>query len=147
METVIVYWHWFALAVLLGILDVLIGTNFFLVWCGLSAAAVGAVLFLFPHLAVASQLMIFGIGVFCSYFAWRHFAKLSELEGGKSPLNQRSRHYVGRHFTLEEPIVNGRGRIRVDDSFWRVEGPDLPLGARVEVIDADGVVLKVKPLD
>jgi membrane protein implicated in regulation of membrane protease activity len=50
-------------------------------------------------------------------------------------------------FTLEEPIVNGRGKIHVDDSTWRVEGEDCPKGARVRVTDAEGVILKVSRSD
>ena len=48
---------------------------------------------------------------------------------------------------MSEPIVNGRGRIVVDDSSWKVEGPDLPAGATIEVVSADGVVLAVEPAD
>ncbi len=60
-------------------------------------------------------------------------------------LNQRARHYVGRIFTLEQPIVNGEGKIRVDDSLWKIRGADCPSGTRVEVTDIDGVVLKIRP--
>ncbi|HEY5732512.1 MAG TPA: NfeD family protein [Methyloceanibacter sp.] len=31
------------------------------------------------------------------------------------------------------------------DSIWRVEGPELPKGARVRVLGADGTLLKVTP--
>ena len=33
--------------------------------------------------------------------------------------------------------------IRVDDTVWRVAGPDLPAGSRVTVQRADGVMLYV----
>jgi membrane protein implicated in regulation of membrane protease activity len=45
---------------------------------------------------------------------------------------------------LAEPIVNGQGRVRIDDTNWRLTGPDLPAGTRVKVIGTDGgAVLKV----
>jgi membrane protein implicated in regulation of membrane protease activity len=47
-------------------------------------------------------------------------------------------------FPLAEPIVNNRGKIRIEDSFWLVEGKDLPLGKKVRVIGVDGVILKVE---
>lgn len=50
---------------------------------------------------------------------------------------------MGRTFTLSEPIINGRGKINVDDSTWRVEGPDLPAGTPVLVIGVDSVTLKI----
>mgnify|MGYP006185886979 CR=1 FL=1 len=46
-------------------------------------------------------------------------------------------------FVLSEPIVEGRGRIRIDDSIWQVRGPDAPAGARVVVTGADGTILNV----
>ena len=47
-------------------------------------------------------------------------------------------------FTLEKPIVNGVGTIRIEDTIWRVNGPDLPAGSRVRIERADGVELAVE---
>jgi len=33
----------------------------------------------------------------------------------------------------------------VDDTLWLVEGPDLPAGARVQVIGVDNTLLRVTP--
>jgi hypothetical protein len=51
---------------------------------------------------------------------------------------------VGRVFTLEQPIVNRQGKIRVDDSTWKIEGTDCTAGTNVRVVGVDGVVLKVQ---
>jgi membrane protein implicated in regulation of membrane protease activity len=51
---------------------------------------------------------------------------------------------VGRTFTLEHPIVNGVGKVVVDDSTWRVKGPDLPAGSKVRVADIDSVIFVVE---
>ena len=48
-------------------------------------------------------------------------------------LNRRSEQLIGRTATLTEPISNGRGRIRIGDTLWRVSGPDLPVGTQVKV--------------
>ena len=45
---------------------------------------------------------------------------------------------------IEEPIVNGYGRLRLGDSSWRIAGPDLAVGQRVRVVGADGALLKVE---
>jgi membrane protein implicated in regulation of membrane protease activity len=45
---------------------------------------------------------------------------------------------------LTEPIVEGSGRVAIDDSIWQVRGPDAPAGTRVVVTGADGSVLTVK---
>ena len=46
-------------------------------------------------------------------------------------------------FTLEKPIVDGSGTVRIDDTIWRVAGPDAPAGSRVKVVSADGASLTV----
>ena len=48
-----------------------------------------------------------------------------------------------REFTLEKPIVDGAGTVRIDDTIWRVAGPDAPAGSRVRVVHADGASLTV----
>lgn len=145
--THVVFWHWFALAIILGIIDVVFGANFLFVWCGLAATLVGFVLLLIPTMGWEYQLCLFGVGVFASLFLWRFYSKKAFQSVKANTLNQRSRQYVGRLFTLETAISNGMGRIRVDDTIWRVEGPDLPAGTQVKVVDVDGVVLKVKKAD
>jgi membrane protein implicated in regulation of membrane protease activity len=37
------------------------------------------------------------------------------------------------------------GQIRVDDTVWRVTGPDCPAGTRVVVAGAEGATLRVMP--
>ena len=40
--------------------------------------------------------------------------------------------------------MNGVGKVVVDDSTWRVKGPDLPAGTHVRVVGVDGVVFVVE---
>ncbi|MFO1256903.1 MAG: NfeD family protein [Gammaproteobacteria bacterium] len=141
------FWHWFAFAVMLGILDVLIGVNFVLVWCGLAAVVVGLVKWIVPSMPWQYQLILFGIGVFCSLGFWRHYLKKHPSKTDQPHLNQRAKQYLHREFTLETPIVNGRGKVKVDDTTWRVLGEDLPAGMRVKVTGVDGVILKVEKIN
>ena len=39
--------------------------------------------------------------------------------------------------------IDGSGTVRVDDTIWRVAGPDAPAGSRVKVVQADGANLTV----
>jgi inner membrane protein len=47
--------------------------------------------------------------------------------------NDRSARQVGRTAVLDTAITEGTGHIRLDDTIWRAEGPDLPAGARVRI--------------
>ncbi|TIQ85759.1 MAG: NfeD family protein, partial [Mesorhizobium sp.] len=51
-------------------------------------------------------------------------------------LNRRGEQMIGRMATLAEPIKDGRGRIKLGDTLWRVSGPDLPAGTQVRVTGA-----------
>jgi len=45
---------------------------------------------------------------------------------------------------VEEAIIHGRGKVRIGDTLWMVEGPDAPAGAEVRVTAAKGAVLRVE---
>jgi membrane protein implicated in regulation of membrane protease activity len=53
--------------------------------------------------------------------------------------------YVGKHYVLDEPLRNGRGRVRIDDTYWIIEGPDQPKGAMVTVVEVVDTRLRVEP--
>jgi inner membrane protein len=59
-------------------------------------------------------------------------------------LNRRAAQLVGRVVALEEAIDHGRGKARIDDTVWAVEGPDAPVGVQVRVTAALGAVLRVE---
>jgi membrane protein implicated in regulation of membrane protease activity len=143
MPLEIVFWHWWAFGVLLLIVELLVPGMFF-IWMAESAFVVGAVLWLFPGLDWQYQLMLFSILSIVSIALFRRYLKKHPIETDRPLLNRRAAQYVGRVFTLEEPIVNGRGKIRVDDSIWRVEGEDSEPGTKVRVTQAEGVILKVE---
>jgi inner membrane protein len=75
---------------------------------------------------------------------WRRLARPRTVSDADSPfLNKRADALVGRVFTLEKPIVDGAGTVRIDDTIWRVAGPDAPAGSRVRIVQADGARLTV----
>lgn len=138
----IVFWHWWILAGVLLIVELTMPAFFFL-WLGIAAAATGLILLVFPGLALETQLVLFAILSLVAVVAWRKYRETHQHTSDQPNLNRRGRQYVGRTFTLDAPIVNGVGKVTVDDSTWRVKGPDLPAGSQVRVDDVDGVVFIV----
>jgi membrane protein implicated in regulation of membrane protease activity len=59
-------------------------------------------------------------------------------------LNRRNEALIGREFTLEEPLRNGRGWVRVGDSIWQAEGPELEAGTRIRVARVRGTMLVIE---
>ena len=141
----IVFWHWWILAGLLLILE-LTAPAFFFLWLGIAAAATGLILLVFPVIPLESQLILFSVLSVVAVLAWRKYREARPTETDQPNLNRRGRQYLGREFTLEQPIINGVGKVKVDDSTWRVKGPDLPAGTQVRVKDVDGVVFVVAPV-
>lgn len=138
-----VYWNWFLLGLALTIAEAL-APGAFLVWAGVAALCVGLLLVLFPSLGGEWQWLIFALVSAGSVLAWRSYCRRHPPLSDQPALNRRGHRYIGRVFILDAPIVNGQGKIRVDDSIWKVTGEDCPAGVRVRVIGIDGVVLKVE---
>ncbi len=136
------FWHWLVLAVLLTIIEVFAPGTYF-VWMGVSAALVGLLLWFMPALGWELQVLGFALLSLTSVVLWRYVQKRHPLQTEQPLLNRRGEQYVGRVFTLQEPIVNGHGKIRVDDSIWKVQGEDCDAGTRVVVSSTNGVVLMV----
>lgn len=136
------HWHWWILALLLLVLEVLVPGTFFL-WMGISALVTGLLVLILP-LGWELQFLLFALLSVVSVGLGRAYLKRRPIETDRPNLNRRGAQYVGRTFTLSEPIVHGYGKIRVDDSTWKIEGTDSPAGSQVKVIGVDGVVLKVE---
>ena len=135
-------WNWFILAALLLLLEVM-APGMFMLWLGFSAILVGII----SNAVVWSwqaQLIAFAVFAIAAVPAWRHLARKVEKPAESPFLNRRAEGYVGREFTLDKPIVGGVGTIRIDDTVWRVTGPDVPAGSRVRIARAEGAALMVE---
>ena len=141
----LLFWHWWIAGLVLVTVETFFPGAFFL-WLGIGALSVGTLLWVFPGVGILTQVILFAVFAVGSALAWRRFrpTKDARVESG---LNDRGRHYTGRSFTLDKPIVNGIGQVRVDDGQWRVAGPDLPAGSCVRVVAVEGATLKVEKAD
>lgn len=134
------FWQWWIFAVILLILEVLLPGTVFL-WMAVAAAVIGVLVFLMPSLSIPLAWTLFALLSVSSLLAWLSMRKKRLLEP-PSNLNKRGQEYVGRVFTLTEPIVNGRGKLKIGDTLWTVEGDDCAAGGRVEIIAIDSGILK-----
>lgn len=136
-----VYWNWWLLGVTLMAVEAML-PGFFFLWMGVAALLVGLLLTMFP-IAWTYQVLLFAVLSVGSIVAWRLRLRRHPTQTADPLLNRRGHQYVGRVFTLDAPVVNGYGKIRVDDSSWKVAvDQDCPAGAKLRIIDADGVILR-----
>lgn len=141
----VIYLWWIAALVLITAEIVLPG--FFLLWIGLAAAGVGTLLLVIPGLNLLTQVVIFVVLAFSACFGYWRLARQSLRAQPAPTLNRRAEQLIGQRYVLDTAIENGRGKARVGDSLWLVEGPDLPAGSRVAVVGVDGTMLRVTPVE
>jgi membrane protein implicated in regulation of membrane protease activity len=135
-------WTWMIVGVALLALEIAAPGAFFL-WFGLAAIAVG-VLSLFVAVPWQAQLLIFVVLATLVVLIGRRYFSRAGDDQVSTGLNQRGQRLVGTIVVLSEPIVDGKGRVRIDDTTWRVIGPNMPSGTRVRVVHADGALLTVR---
>jgi membrane protein implicated in regulation of membrane protease activity len=137
-------WTWLILAGIFFVIELVV-PGAFMLWLGLSALLVGIIslLVVWPW---QWQLVAFAVFALASIPLWRRFAHRVEKEGDQPFLNRRPDAFIGREFTLEKPIVSGNGTVKIDDTIWRLAGPDCAGGSRVKVVRADAATLVVEPV-
>src|SRR3569833_921808 len=136
------FWHWLILALVLAGIKMLT-PGFFAFWlCG-AAFITGLVVLVISSMSWEGQLILFAILAAVSVLAWYKIGRRILIATEDSTLNRRGGSLVGRTGDLIEPIVNGRGRVKIDDSTWRAEGQDAPLGTRMVVTGVQGAIFKV----
>ncbi|EGU35916.1 putative activity regulator of membrane protease YbbK [Vibrio ichthyoenteri ATCC 700023] len=139
------HWHWLALGLALLAAE-LLGAAGYLLWLGISALLVGALLSWLP---MSWQLQWVSFGVFSlgtTWLWWRRQLKQDQQGDAARTLNQKDKQLVGQVITLEDAIPAGKSRIRIADTTWSAYCEQaLPEGSVVKVVDIDGITLIIKP--
>lgn len=146
METIMELgpWAWLIFAAILLVL-VLISPGIFFMWFGVAAAVTGLIVFRYD-MDWQWQLVLFAVLSLITVLLANKYLRKHPIESDRPLLNERAVQLIGQSHDLLDPIVDGRGSIKISDTIWRVEEPALPRGARIKVIGADGTLLKVVPV-
>ncbi|TQV83452.1 NfeD family protein [Denitrobaculum tricleocarpae] len=137
------FWHWWIAAVAFAAIEVFAPSAAF-VWMGASAGLVGFLLLLFPGMGWEIQFLIFAIFSVATVAGWRIYRVRHPAVLSDPNLNRRGNEYVDRSFTIEEAIVNGNAKMKIDGVIWKIRGEDLPAGSRVRVTAVESTVLRVE---
>lgn len=140
-------WFWWGLALALFALEALL-PGIFMLWLGFAALGTGLLHVLLPGLGIAAQWMVFAVlSVVAVGIAWKFRLGRPRFASDHPKLNRRGEQLIDRVFALDQAIVDGRGRIKAGDAYWKVEGQDLPAGARVRVVGIIDGILQVTAVD
>lgn len=135
-------WAWWILACVFLIAELLV-PGVFLVWLGAAAVAI-ALIEIVIDMPWQLEIAVFAVLSLVLVLVARPWVlRRQSLDTDQPHLNQRMLDFIGRRFVLEKDIVNGRGRIRIDDTLWDVLGPDQPAGTWVVVTGVEGTRLTV----
>lgn len=141
------FWHWFAFGGVLLLIEMLVPATIFL-WPGIAAVTIGILMFVIPDMPWTMSVPLWAILSVATAFGWRAYRKKNpaSVDAAAATLNQRGSEYIGRQFTLESPIANGVGKMKVGDTVWNVVSEtDFIAGATVKVTGVDGTSLRVGP--
>lgn len=138
-------WFWAGLALALFAAEALV-PGAFLLWMGFAAVALAPIVLVLPGMGGVAQAIVFAILAMVSVGIGWKLRSQRQQRSANPLLNRRSAQFIGRIVPLTRAIENGRGQVQVDDAFWVVEGPELPLGASVRIVAADPMLLRVVPV-
>jgi len=138
----VVFWYWWALAAVLLVCEMMLPGVVFL-FLAIGAAVAGTMLLIAADVSLEIQLVVFASVSVVSAIGLRRY--LRGLLPRASTLNARGEALVGQTFVLDQPILGGRGRIKLGDGSWSVTGPDMVAGAKVRVAAVSGTELRVEP--
>jgi membrane protein implicated in regulation of membrane protease activity len=138
--------YWIAGGLILMVLE-LAAPGVFLVWFALAAIVTGLLLLAVP-LTLNATVLVFSITAIIAVLIGRKVYGRGNVEHTDTErLNAGPHGVIGQNFLLDEPLVNGMGRLRIDDTLWRIASDqDLAAGTRVTVTKVEGSVLRVKPV-
>ena len=136
-------WTWWILAGLFLIVELTMPGMLF-IWLALAAAVVGALSFVIDLNWQIEVALFAALSVLFVLVLRPWYSKRNALASDQPNLNQRLYNYVGDRYPLIEPIINGQGKVRIEDTLWAVTGPDLPKGTLVKVTGIDGLKLTVE---
>ena len=135
-------WTWWVVAGVFLVLELVVPGVYFL-WLAVAAFAV-ALSTLVVDWSWQWQLVSFAALSMISIIMARILVANRPIESDRPILNRRGEALVGREYVLDEAIVNGRGRVKVADSMWRVAGEDCPAGTKIRVTGVEDGVLAVE---
>ncbi len=119
-----------------------------MLWFGIAALITAGITWFMP-IEIETQLMVMaGLSVVSVIIGRIVYKKIGDTTDTSSePLNARTARYIGNVTHTEEAIVDGRGRVKIEDSSWLCEcKTDLPAHAKVKIVGANGTVLIVEPV-
>lgn len=141
------HWHWIAFGLIL-LCGELLGTAGYMLWLGISAIIVGALLAVMPLSWQMQWTAFASFSLVTTWLWWRYQHQKDRNSEREGDLNQKQKQLLGQTTRLETAVQTGSCRIRMGDTTWSARAQqDIPAGTLVRVIKVDGIVLTIEPVE
>jgi membrane protein implicated in regulation of membrane protease activity len=142
----ILWWHWIVLGIALMLAELAVPA-FFLVWFGLGAVIVGAIVFFVPATGLAWQVILWTASSLAFVLLWfrifkpgMHKTRVGMSKGtliGEVGLVVRDiRPFDKGQIRFQKPILGAE--------IWEsIADEEIKVGERIKVVDVEGNILKV----
>ncbi len=148
METFeMLYWHWIVLGLVLAVLEIFLA-SFTVLWFGVGAILVGLVLWVFPALSLAPQMMLWIIASSALAVFWFKYFKPRMLD--KTGAGMAREAVIGESGqVIKAPRAGGRGMARFSipilgsDEWEIISEEPVEIGDRIVIRDFSGNTLVV----
>lgn len=140
IHTIPDYAYWLISGMVFIVLEVCVAGYFFL-WLGISCIATGGIAYFFSlpliMLALFSNVIAIITILMTKKFRRNHDTKTTV------GINESQEKIIGMLLVLQSPIECNIGSIKINDTLWKIQGPDLPTGSKIQVIEIQGNMLIV----
>lgn len=111
-------------------------------WLGIGAGVTGLLMLLNPDSLWRWQFFLILLSVLCAPLLtdfWSELTRVFTEYPGKQ--------FIGQVITLEQPIVDGIGGIRLDNQDWQLAGVDCAAGSSARIIAVKDRTLYITPIN
>ncbi len=131
-------WQWMSLGVAFLTFELMF-PGIFMVWFGISGLLTAALVHLLGFSGAPAIVIFLILGVLICMLGHKHQNKKAKFY-----VENVGKMVIGKIITLQNPITNGQVRAKICDGYWTLNGPDLPVGTKVKVVEVSGHSLVVE---
>lgn len=136
------YWLWLIAGLCLIALEMLAPVAYFL-WFGVSSLMLGLLTYFYTSLSIFSQALLFCAFSIIVTILGRRFIPIHIEDKHDKYINKKVLSIIGKEYTLNESIKDGRAQIKIGETLWNIKGPDLEKGVKIKIIDIENNCLIV----
>ena len=133
-------WHWLILGFTLIIVELFIWSAYCL-WLGVVAITIAILINLYPGFTPNHQLFSFIVFSVLAIFVSKKVLPVKTMD---DKLEKSAKKHIGKIASVVE-VSNEIATIKIGKSLWQAQGCEMQTGQNVEVIDAEGLILIVRP--